>query len=365
LGIAAVLAACSTAQLKQSPAGLGNGPVEGDCAGDEDCAPSDPSVDGGRIPTVEGGAFAVSHDVTIQVQPSDEGAAIVAAIRGAKKSVHMTMYLLNDDGLGADVIAALGDRKQAGKDVKVVLNQAFPTNGDDNGPAYDALASRGVPVQWAPARYTFTHAKTIIVDGEKVVIMTMNLTYTSATTNREYIATDADPADVADAEEIFAADFAGESVSVKSKLVVSPKGANTLDPREHLEALVGAAKASLDVEVQSLSDSGIVDAIIRAHRANVAVRVVIDGDTSDSKAQLAAIAKLKQNGVPLRSLKSPDLHAKAIVVDEAMTFVGSQNMTSTALFENRELGVITDAPAEAAKVRNVIADDFEKGVELP
>lgn len=302
----------------------------------------------------------MSTGVTIQVQPTDKGAALLAAIRGAKKSVHMTMYLLTNE----DVIDALGELKQAGKDVRVVLNKTFPPKGGDNAAAYDALTTRGVPVQWAPSAYTFTHAKTIVIDSEKVVIMTMNLTYSSASTNREYIATDTDPQDVADAEKLFDADYNNKAVSLASKLVVSPRGTNTLDAREHLTALINSATTSLDVEAQSLSDEGIVDAIIAAHQSKVAVRVVIDGDTSDSAAQLQTIAKLKQSGVPLRSLKSPDMHAKAIVVDEAKTFVGSQNMTGTALFQNREVGVMTDAKAEASKVRSVIAADFAKGTTL-
>jgi phosphatidylserine/phosphatidylglycerophosphate/cardiolipin synthase-like enzyme len=302
----------------------------------------------------------MSKGVKIQVQPSDRGAALLAAIRGAKKSVHMTMYLLSND----DVVDALAELKAQGKDVKVVLNKEFPPNGGDNTPKYEALKARGVPVQWAPSAYPFTHAKTIIIDGEKVIIMTMNLTESSAATNREYIATDTDPEDVADAERMFDADFNNKVLSLASKLVVSPQGANHLDPRSHLTMLINSAKTSLDVEVQSLSDPGLVDAIILAHQANVAVRVVINGDNQLTPAQRNAVDKLKQFGVPVRALERPDMHAKAIVVDEEKLFVGSQNFTATALFQNREVGVVTDDKAEAAKVRAVIAEDFSKAREL-
>jgi phosphatidylserine/phosphatidylglycerophosphate/cardiolipin synthase-like enzyme len=366
IALLAVGAACNTAQLKQAPpppASTDPPYYEGECAPEEECegtAPPSPGLDAGRPTTVDGGSLAMSKGVTIQVQPSDRGAALLAAIRGAKKSVHMTMYLLSNDA----VVDALGDLKAQGRDVKVVLNKKFPTNGGDNTRVYEALQARGVPVQWAPSAYTFTHAKTIIIDGEKVVIMTMNLTESSAATNREYIATDTDPEDVADAERMFDADFNNMALSLTSKLVVSPQGANHLDPRSHLTTLINSAKRSLDVEVQSLSDRGIVDAIILAHQANVAVRVVINGDNQLTPAQRDAIDKLKQFGVPVRALERPDLHAKAIVVDEEKLFVGSQNFTGTALFQNREVGLVTDDRAEAAKVRAVIAEDFSKAREL-
>lgn len=357
----ALAAACSTAELKSAPnsppptGGPGETPEEGET----EAPPLD--VDGGRTPDPEAPPLAMSSGVTIQVQPTDSGAALEAAIRGAKTSVHMTMYLLTS----SEMIDALGDVKQAGKDVKVVLNKTFPSNQNENQDAYTKLTNRGVQVKWASNGYTFTHAKTILIDSQKAVIMTMNLTYSSPTTNREYIATDTDTQDVADLEKIFDADFAGKAVSVTSKLVVSPAGANTVSsPRAQLKQLIDSAKTTLDVEAQSLADEQIVDAIILAHQANVAVKVVVDSQTLNTTAQQAAVAKLKQYGVPLRGLKTPDCHAKAIVVDGERTFVGSQNLTTTALEQNREVGVLTDAAGESKKVSDVIRGDFDKGAAL-
>jgi phosphatidylserine/phosphatidylglycerophosphate/cardiolipin synthase-like enzyme len=272
----------------------------------------------------------------------------------------MTMYLLSDDA----VIDALGDLKAAGKDVKVVLNQNFPPNGGSNAAAFATLQSRGVNVVWAPAAYSFTHAKMIIIDNAKLILMTMNLTYSSPRTNREYIATDTEADDVKDAETLFQADFTNQNGFVKGKLVVSPRQASPTDARARLKALIDSATTSLDIEAQSLSDDTIVDAVVLAHQAKVPTRVVINGDFQGSVAQAEAVAKLKQYGVPIRALASPDIHAKAIVVDGQRTFVGSMNLTSTALTVNREIGLVTDAAAEAAKVRDVIAADFAKGAAL-
>ncbi|MBX3205923.1 MAG: hypothetical protein KF764_12690 [Labilithrix sp.] len=356
----AIAAACSSAEL--TPASVAPSTSGGPGTSVEDGAdPDAPALDGGRAPDPDAVPLAMSSGVTIQVQPTDAGAALLAAIRGAKQSVHMTMYLLTSN----EVIRALGDLKQAGKDVKVVLNRNFPTGGNQNQGAFDTLKGRGVEVVWAPDGYTFTHAKTILVDSEKAFIMTMNLTYTSPTTNREYIATDTDAEDLADLEKIFQADFTNKAVNVPSKLVISPAGANTLHPaRSHIKQLIDSATTSLDVEAQSLSDTTVVDAIVLAHQAKVDVRVVVDAQTLNTPNQTAAVAKLKQYGVPLRGLSSPDMHAKAIVVDESITFVGSQNMTATALERNREIGVLTDAKSEAVKVRQVIRADFDKGAEL-
>ncbi len=366
-GVAAVLSAvalasCSAAEFTSSQT-VTPAIEDGGAAGEgRDGASEVPGpVTGTRDPETNAPPLAVSSAVTVQVQPTDSGAALIAAIRGAKRSVHLTMYLLTNDVM----IDALGDAKQAGKDVKVLLNKTFPSDKDENLQAFNALKARGVEVQWAPAGYTFTHAKTILVDGEKAIIMTMNMTETSARTNREYIATDTDPNDIDDLEKIFAADLANKSVTVSSKLVVSPASGNSLhSARAHLKQLIDSAKTTLDVEVQSLSDTTIVDAIILAQQASVDVRVVVDSQTLNSRGQKAAVAKLKEYGVRIRGLKNPDMHAKAMVVDGALAFIGSQNMTATALDQNREIGLITDAKAEVSKVSQVIRGDFEKGEDL-
>jgi len=356
-GAFAAGAACNTADLKGASSSGSNAsggvvePGEEVDAGDADSG-RDPVAD------LDGGVIPASQNVTIQVQPSDSGAQILAAIRGAKTSVHMTMYLLTND----QIIDALGDLMAQGKDVKVVLNQTFPPNGGSNTTSFNKLKARGVPVVWAPAAYTFTHAKAVIIDGARLLVMTMNLTETSARENREYIATDADPADVADAEKLFAADYEGKAASVSGKLVVSPKMATPVEPRARLKALIDSAKTSLDVEVQSLSDDALTDAIILAHKDKVQVRVVLAGGNFDTPAQKESIAKLTAAGVPLREVMSPYIHAKVIVVDGSKVFVGSHNFTPTALFDNREIGVVTDSAVEAAKVREVIAKDYAAGV---
>ena len=358
--LVALAAACSSADLTPASVAPTSSGGPGAPAGDEGDTGA-PPIEGDRDPEPEAAPLAMSSGVTIQVQPTDSGAAILGAIRGAKKSVHMTMYLLTSN----EMIDALGDQKQAGRDVKVVLNKTFPTSGNENQAAYTALKNRGVEVQWAPSGYAFTHAKTIILDSEKALIMTMNLTYSSPKTNREYIATDTDPEDVADLEKIFDADFNNKALNIPSKLVISPSGANTLHPaRSHLKQLIDSAKTTLDVEAQSLSDDTVVDAIVLAHQAKVDVRVVVDAQTINTPGQTKALQKLKQYGVPVRGLKTPDMHAKAIVVDGERTFIGSHNMTPTALEQNREIGVLTDAKAEAEKVRQVIIDDFEKAQAL-
>lgn len=179
-----------------------------------------------------GGTATTTSNATIIVEPSDNGSALLQAIQGARSSVHMTMYILTNTG----VINALIAQKNAGRDVKVLLNQSFPGGQGSNQTVFNQLQTAGVAVRWAPANFTYTHEKAVIVDGATAWIMTMNVAQSTASSNREYLAVDRDPADVADAEAIFTADWNGTAWTPSGKLVVAPVNA-----RFSLVMLIGAA----------------------------------------------------------------------------------------------------------------------------
>lgn len=345
--------ACSPAALTTAgPAGQGGDPAGPDAidGGDPDASAAPPD---GAAPPDAGPRLAFTSAVRIIVEPSDSGAAMRAAINGATRSVHVAMYLVTAQSF----IDALVGRKNAGKDVKVVLNQTFPSGLNENQAAYDKLRAAGVSVVWAPASFQFMHAKTILVDAAEAWIMTMNATFTSPTDNREFLAVDTDAQDVAQAEALFAADFTGQSAAPPGKLLVSPGP----DTRELLKALIGSATRSVDVEAETISDGQIVDALIAAKAAKRSVRVVIDDNPAPTQQQQIAVSDLKAKGIPVVKVTTPEIHAKAIVVDGARAYVGSQNLTTNSLTRNREVGVLFDKASEVGKVAGAIAQDFAAG----
>jgi phosphatidylserine/phosphatidylglycerophosphate/cardiolipin synthase-like enzyme len=292
--------------------------------------------------------------VTVIVEPSDRAGALLAAINAAKTSLHVTMYLLTDYRFTNALIA----RHQAGVEVKVVLNQNFPS-GQSNGNAnsFTRLTNAGVSVVWASSTFTYTHEKCVIIDGSSAWIMTMNLTSSAPTSNREYLALDTDPADVAEAEAIFAGDFAGMPPGTASgDLLVAP-----LNARDRLVGMIGGAQHTVDIEDEEFSDYMIANAVADAAGRGVKVRIVIANSTPTAS-QSAAVSQVKIAGASVVATASPYIHAKAIIVDGSVLFVGSENLSTGSLQHNRELGLITNAPAEIAKVAAAIGTDYGNGV---
>ncbi len=294
-----------------------------------------------------------STGIQITVEPGDNGAALTNAIKNAKTSVHMVMYLLSS----SPVISALKSRAAAGVEVKVLLNKTFPAGMGSNSTVYSDLSSAGVAVQWAPSTFTLTHEKTVIVDGTSALIMTMNATASSPTSNREYLALDTDPDDVAEAEALFQADWSGRTITPSGRLAVSPDNSAT-----RIGDVMSSATKTLDVEVEELSDSRLVYILGYAAGHGVKVRVVLPTGTLTS-AQQTAVTTLKSAGVKMVTLDSPYIHAKAVVADGDTAFVGSENFTTASLDDNRELGVCFTGSG-VSTVAATIAADFAAGTAL-
>ncbi len=325
--------------------------------------------DGTVMPPADGAVDAPpvmpSHAVSVIVEPNGNKASeVVTAIKAAHQSVYMTMYELSDTA----ILSTLVDRKQAGLDVQVILDGSS-TNKSFNTPAYNQLKTAGVGVVWSSSAFTYTHEKTIMIDGTSAWIMTMNATTSAPTGNREYLALDTDATDVAEAIAVFKADHAMQAITPTGPLVV----ANT-NARGSLVALIDSATKTLDIEGEEFSDttsSGIVRAVYRAGMRGVTVHVVIANATPDQNAITLAKnggAKVVMTGPTSGNgtMSNPYIHAKAIVVDCVGTtcakgFVGSENFSSGSLGYNRELGVIFDTEAELAKVKTAIDADFARG----
>jgi cardiolipin synthase len=263
------------------------------------------------------------------------------------------MYLLTNN----QFINALVAKKNAGLDVQVVLNQTFPTSSTvNNNNVFTQLQNAGVDVVWASSAFNFTHSKCVIVDGTTAWIMTMNVTFSSPTQNREYLAIDTDPDDVAEAEAVFQADHAQTTASVAGKLLVAPVNA-----RDGLLGLVQNATTKLDLEGEELSDATLVPALVDAKNRGVAVRVVL-ADSTPSNAMATAVQSLQADGIEVKKLSVPYIHAKAIVADDTLAYVGSANFTQNSLDSNREIGLVISNPDEVAKVEAAVDGDFTAGV---
>jgi cardiolipin synthase len=287
--------------------------------------------------------------VSLQIGPDGVAAPVLALIASARQSLWMEMYQLTDPR----ALDALGERARAGCDVRVTLDPEPYENEEANAPAFARLAADGVLVRWATARFAYTHAKAFTLDHARLVVMTLNLTAAGLDRNREYLLVDEDPADVVAAEALFVADGVGATAPSAARVVASPDGS-----RETLRALITGATSSLALETEELTDGPMIGALLDARARGVSVTVVGPVPLTDG----SGAARLAAAGVVVRGQDSPPIHAKALVADGRLTYVGSANLTPTSLDRNRELGLRLDSAEIAEQIAAVVTSDAARGV---
>jgi cardiolipin synthase A/B len=285
------------------------------------------------------------------VEPDAGPQAVLDLVASARTSLWMEMYLLTD----ARAITAIAGRAAAGCDVRVILEPAPYQDAGANQAAFDALAAAGADVRWSLPRFTYTHAKTFTVDHARLAVLTLNLTGDGLGGNREYAALDDDPADVAAAEAVFAADALGAATGAPGgRLCTSPESS-----RPALLALIGGAREALALETEELTDRAMIDALLSARARGVAVTLAWPGPAAGAGQAFTALAAA---GATVRAVAAPPIHGKVVVADDRTLYLGSVNLSPTSLDHNREVGLLLSQPDVAARVGAIVAADSAAGV---
>ncbi|GMA61672.1 hypothetical protein GCM10025859_21120 [Alicyclobacillus fastidiosus] len=186
---------------------------------------------------------------------------------------------------------------------------------------------------WSPSANSFDHAKYMVVDGETAIVGSANAAYSAMEggSNLEGdVAVNGGTVPIT-LSQLFTADWSGKSVSSpKYPLIVSPGSES---------GILSLLKQTEAVSVAS-EELGSDQAILQAmEQKGTELRLLLP--TSISSSDMNNARTLAAHGVQVRILKSPYVHAKVIISDSKL-FVGSENLTTTSLNENREVGIVVD-----------------------
>jgi phosphatidylserine/phosphatidylglycerophosphate/cardiolipin synthase-like enzyme len=269
------------------------------------------------------------------VGPTGLPALLRSFLDSATDTLDITMYQLGN----ADMVDAIEDAARRGVEVRLIFDRDQWVN--DN--ARPSLVAAGVEVHDSPAHFSHYHAKTIVVDGTRAIVMSANFNDYSLSGERNHGVILDDPWDIADLEEVFEHDWAGRASVLGlacTRLVLGPDNS-----RERITALINSATSSLKMQELSFSDSSIRAAVLGRAAAGVVVQVIL-ADPEWITSNPTAAAELHDGGVAVRYLSAYDNHSKLIVADGDTAYVGSTNISYTSLTDNREAGVmLTDGPS--------------------
>ncbi|HEY7123692.1 MAG TPA: phospholipase D-like domain-containing protein [Ktedonobacterales bacterium] len=289
-------------------------------------------------------------------EPESGVAPVVAAIRQAKQSLWVEVYILTH----ASVITALEDAANRGLDVRVLL-EPHPVGSSvaDVQQLMEKLKLAGIKAEATNPAFQLTHAKAMLIDETVLWLMTANLSKSalggsSSATNREYLLADTDAQDVQEAAQIFTADWNRTTPTLSdANLIVSP-----INARVKLLALITSARQSLLIENEEMQDQQIEDALIQAARRGIAIHIILPAPGGGQDANAPGVARLRAAGISVHFERQFYMHAKLMIVDNTLAYVGSENFSTASLDLNRELGLIVANPTVLRVLMGTFAADY-------
>lgn len=285
----------------------------------------------------------------VYVLPFDGRDPVLDEIDAASCTIDINMYLLSDDA----TIEALLRAETRGVEVRLIYEEAPFGGGVGIVDMTENLANHGVDVRPGPDGLRFMHAKYIVVDGHIAIITNQNLTYSAFESNREFGVVTNDRHDVEALAAVFEADWnRTEPPDPSGRLIVSPQRA-----REALLERINAAETSIRLYVEVIRDDEMIDALSTAAQRGVSVRLIVN--PADDDLDPIVYDTLASNGVEVRVASRVYIHAKAMVVDDRIVVIGSHNLTSTSLNQNREVSIVLDDGVAIARTATTFDADWE------
>src|SRR6516164_343270 len=291
------------------------------------------------------------------VQPDDGVKPVLDLIASAQRSLRTVQFTLDDPR----VIAAVLDAHRRKVTVHVLLNPQKSSGERANDATFKHLAHAGVAVEWSHPRFPVTHQKAIVVDDERALIATFNLSAKYFGETRDHGLVTESTVQVQAINEAFEADWRRRSFTPDDDngLVWSPDNA-----RRIIAAFIYAARHTLDVQHPKFVDATVIDRLSAAQGRGVRVRILCGGkhglspwDTHDTFASLRILGR---DQVKVRRQKHPKVHAKLIVADGARALMGSMNLDRSAFDLRRELGAVVHAPAIVERLQKLFDHDWQK-----
>lgn len=290
------------------------------------------------------------------VEPDDGIGPVLEFIASARDTLRIKQFTFTDESL----IDAVIERRNAGVDVRVMLNAAKSGGERANDDTFARLQDAGVTVAWTNPAFYVTHEKSIVVDTAAAMIATFNLCIKYFTRTRDFGVVTTDPRQVAQIIEVFEADWAhGNWVPAdNSGLLWSNSNSRVV-----MAQFIDTAQSYLDIQHPKFVDAVILDRIVAAADRGVKVKVLCGGrhgiSDSDVLDTFSSLRTLNYFGIKVHKQKNLRAHAKLVMVDRQRALVGSMNIDRSAFDLRRELGVTVDDPMIVDRLLETFTRDWE------
>jgi cardiolipin synthase len=275
--------------------------------------------------------------VKLLVQPDDDLAPLLNAVRQARKSIEMMIFRFDRPALEK----ALAEAVIRGVAVRTLIAH---TNSEGERALRKLelrLLAAGVTVARTADDLVRYHPKYFIVDRQRLFLLGFNFTGLDISHSRSFGVEVRSKPVIQDVLRLFEADATRQTFTPSHRdLVVSP-----LNARERLAQFIRSARRELIIYDPKLSDVRMIRLLRDRAKAGVAIRIL--GHVAKPGASL-----------PWARLAGRRLHVRAMVADGRHAFLGSQSLKRLELDGRRELGLFLREPKVVRQMVEVFEADW-------
>ncbi len=320
--------------------------------------------------------------------------AILDAIRAAKASVNIELYIFAKGKMAQQFAEALCAKAREGVEVRVLVDSV----GERLGELGDKLKECGVNFQIYKPHKLFSIAKTGDRTHRKIINIDGRIGFTGGLAIDDRWAGDArNPDEWRDTvvrvegpavlllQRVFLEDWlytTGEVLDgprqfpaaqpagdIRAQAVASSRTSQLSGAKLHYYIPMQAARDHIWIEnAYFLPDKDIRVALCAAARRGVDVRIVVPGKFIDIKAVRYAARgqyeELLEAGIKIYEYQPTMIHCKVMVVDRVWSSIGSMNFTSRSMKANAEANVAIYDQGFANQVRATIEADIARSEQI-
>ena len=325
--------------------------------------------------------------------------ALLAAIAGAKQSIHIDMYIFADDALGTLISDALIDKAHEGVEIRVVYDDVGCWNVKHD--FFEHMREEGIQVMsYLPVRFpSFTskvnyrnHRKIVVIDGNVGFIGGMNIalryvkgtgqmpwrdTMMKVTGGAVYALQRAFLVDWYFVDRTLLSDrkyypsaLRDEQMANNCLAQVVTSGPVTPYPeimQGFVRIILGARRYLYLETPYFLPNDSVLFALKTAALAGVDVRVLCP-KYSDARfvewASRSYLREVVEAGVQVSLYKPGFLHSKLMVCDDSISTCGSTNLDFRSFENNFEANIFFYDEGVALRMKKIYLDDEKQSILL-
>src|SRR5260221_8388175 len=322
--------------------------------------------------------------------------SMLAAIRGARKTINLQFYIYWDGEVGRMFAEALAERARAGVHIKIILDTVGSRTM--SGTLIEFMTRNGIDIEWYhPLRwYTVsrfnhrTHRKLLIIDG--------HVGFSGGAGIADNWLGDADSKEhwrdtmvrvegpmVTQMQSAFMDNWIksrGELLTgldyfptiepagnhITQVIKSSPSEGSSTVKLLYIISVVSATKSICISNAYFLPDKDTIRALEGAIRRGVDVRVIVPGEDTDvpvvRQASRWHYELMLRHGIRIFEYQPTMMHAKTMTVDGIWTTVGSSNFDDRSFRLNDEVNVNVYDKGIAGQMEEMFLDDLQKSEEI-